>query len=94
MTGNNGAARAAANGGARPDRSLPEALADHGIRLRSHRPGEHRTACPECAAGKHRRGDAALAVLVDDRGAAWTCHRCGWKGAAGSERGLGCRPDH
>jgi hypothetical protein len=56
-------------------------LTNHGIRLRDHRQGEHRTGCPRCAAGKHRRGDTALAVLVDDRGATWTCHRCGWKGA-------------
>jgi putative DNA primase/helicase len=91
MLSTKNAAHAAANGGARPDRSLP----DHGIHLRSHRPGEHRTACPECAASKHRPGDQALAVrIAADGSAVWTCHRCSWKGATGSERGLGCRPGH
>jgi putative DNA primase/helicase len=95
MLSTRNAAREAANGGARPDRSLPEALADHGIRLRSHRPGEHRTACPRCAASKRRPGDQALAARIDpDGNAIWTCHRCGWNGATGSERGLGCRPGH
>jgi putative DNA primase/helicase len=57
-------------------------LSDRGIHLRHHRLGEHRTACPQCAASKHRRGDTALAVRIDADGTAcWTCHRCGWRGA-------------
>lgn len=57
------------------------ALADHGIRLRTERPGQHRAACPRCAEEKARTGDTALAVRIDDRGATWHCHRCGWKGS-------------
>lgn len=63
--------------------SAPEALADVGIHLKRETRGEHRTACPECDRGKK---DTALAVLIDDRGATWLCHRCGWKGAIGPER--------
>jgi hypothetical protein len=86
MAKDNGAAREAANGGARPS------LADHGIHLRTHRPGEHRTACPECAAGKHRPGDTALAVRVDaDGSAVWCCFRCNWTGATGAEQDPGRR---
>jgi putative DNA primase/helicase len=56
------------------------ALAQLGIRLRDHRPGKHRTACPECAKAKHRRGDTTLAVRLDDTGATWLCFRCGTTG--------------
>lgn len=64
----------------------PATLADAGIRLRDHRQGEHRTACPACARSKARPRDDALAVLIDDRGATWLCHRCEWAGALGSDR--------
>src|SRR4051794_14314875 len=51
------------------------------LHFRDNRPGERRTACPECARAKHRPRDSALAVKVDvDGSAVWTCHRCGWKG--------------
>lgn len=59
------------------------ALADVGIVLRRETVGEHRAACPHCAAEKPRRGDDALAVKIEPQGSAtWICHRCGWKGAA------------
>lgn len=54
-------------------------LADQGIFLRQYVPGERRAPCPRCLRGKQ---DDALAVKVDDRGACWACHRCGWRGAA------------
>ena len=60
------------------------------IHLRDERPGEHRTACPECAGAKIRPGDDALAVKIDPDGSStWVCHRCGWTGglpAPGRER--------
>ena len=62
------------------------ALSDVGIRLKQWSVGEHRTACPECAETKARPRDDALAVKIDDLGAVWTCHRCGWKGAVGPVR--------
>jgi putative DNA primase/helicase len=69
-------------------------LADHGIRLRREQPGEHRTACPECARTKHRPRDDALAVKVEpDGGATWVCHRCGWRGALGGASDRGRRDD-
>src|SRR4051812_6994260 len=55
-------------------------LADHGIRLRQERPGEHRAPCPECARSKARPHDDALAILIDAAGTAWLCHRCSWSG--------------
>jgi putative DNA primase/helicase len=77
------AAARAENGSARLS------LTDHGIWLRDHRQGEHRTACPECAKAKRRSSDTALAVRVDPDGdAVWICHRCGW---AGGIRPLGDR---
>src|SRR3954452_6379139 len=61
--------------------TVMSALANHGIRLRDERPGEHRTTCPRCAEAKHRPRDDALAVKLElDGGATWHCHRCGWKG--------------
>lgn len=40
-------------------------------------PGEHRAKCPECPPNKR----PSLAVKVDQDGATWVCHRCGFKGA-------------
>ena len=63
-------------------------LGDLGIRLRSSKPGEHRTACPECARTKSRPRDDALAVRIDHDGSAtWLCHRCGWKGSTQRQEG-------
>jgi DNA primase len=65
-------------------------LADQGIHLRRHEPGEHRAACPKC----NRKRDDALAVKIDDKGATWTCHRagCGWKGAVCDKRRAESKP--
>jgi hypothetical protein len=65
-------------GGAR--RSLPEALLEAGIRLKSQDHGQHRAACPECARSTTRRGDIALTVRLDGTGATWLCFRCNWTG--------------
>jgi hypothetical protein len=63
------------------------ALENHGIHLRSRRPGEHRTRCPRCARAKHRPSDDALAVRLDADGhAAWLCHRCRWTGGIHAPR--------
>jgi putative DNA primase/helicase len=59
-------------------------LADHGIRLRHHKPGEDRAPCPECDRGPK---DDALAVRIEGDGSAtWICHRCDWRGGIGPER--------
>ena len=39
--------------------------------------GEHRAKCPECPQNKR----PSLAVKIDQDGATWICHRCGFKGA-------------
>ena len=66
----------------RADKQL-EGLAERGIQLRDHRPGEHRAPCPSCERGPK---DDALAVRVeDDDGATWFCHRCGLKGGIRGE---------
>ena len=53
------------------------ALEERGIRLEQYQHGEHRASCPECDRGPK---DDALAVRMDDDGATWLCHRCGWSG--------------
>jgi putative DNA primase/helicase len=61
-------------------------LTAHGIRLRHHRPGEHRTACPQCAQVKSRRQDDALAVRFDPDGSmVCYCHRCNWRARTGGQ---------
>jgi putative DNA primase/helicase len=86
MAHDTSAARVAANGGARPS------LTDYGIHLRAHRPGEHRTRCPQCARAKPRPGDTALAVRIDPDGSAvWFCHRCRWTGGIDPDGGPGWR---
>jgi putative DNA primase/helicase len=60
---------------------IRDLLADRGIVLRHHGPGEHRAPCPWCDRGPR---DDALAVRIDEDGACWHCHRCGENGAAGN----------
>jgi putative DNA primase/helicase len=57
---------------------IRDLLADRGIVLRHHEPGQHRAPCPWCDKGPR---DDALAVRIDADGACWHCHRCGEKGA-------------
>lgn len=59
--------------------TLLDRLHDVGIRLRDPHDGENRARCPECDKGPN---DDALAVLIAADRACWTCHRCGWHGAA------------
>ena len=69
-----------ANGDARPSDSLPEALRQAGIDLKSHKDGQHRARCPYCDRGKQRPDDIPLTVRLDGTGATFYCFRCGWKG--------------
>src|SRR4051794_13610569 len=81
------------DGGARPD--LHGELAGNDIFLRTLTPGEHRAPCPECARGKPRPHDDALAVRIENDGhATWLCHRCQWSGCTRSAaaRDTGFRP--
>jgi hypothetical protein len=60
--------------------SFGDALRRAGIGPRHTRPGTQRLACPQCAQAKHRPRDDALALLIEDSGATWLCHRCGFRG--------------
>lgn len=56
-------------------------LLDHGIRLKSIRPGrnEH-ILCPRCEGGSSREKSLSVTIDADGQGATWICHRgsCGW----------------
>lgn len=72
--------------------SLAEALANHGIRLKSYAVGDHYTTCPGCSAG--RKGPhqklPCLGVKIDgEGGAVWNCNHCNkFKGNIPSRRGF------
>lgn len=69
------------------NRDILQALANAGVRLRDHRPGQHRAPCPRCDRGPR---DDALAVLIEPYGGGtWTCHRCGWAGGCRGETATG-----
>jgi twinkle protein len=57
-------------------------LDNRGIRLRDTRPGDHRTTCPNCSAGRKKKTDPCLSVTVDPSGAdaVWNCWHCEWHG--------------
>lgn len=57
-------------------RSARELLNAEGVSLKSYAEGEHRAPCPKCAIIKHRAGDDALAVKIDEKGFQLKCHRC------------------
>nr|WMC97932.1 toprim domain-containing protein [Aminobacter aminovorans] len=66
------------------------ALAEHGIRLRDHKTGNHKTTCPNCSSTRRKKTDQCLSVTIENDGrAVWNCHHCGWSGGAGGE---GYRP--
>ena len=64
-----------------PAQSLPDLMAEAGIRLKGFQTGRtQHVICPRCSGGKTR--EISLSVTVDDDGlgARWICHRgsCGW----------------
>lgn len=60
--------------------SLPDLLAEAGIRLKRIAPGytEH-VVCPKCEGGRSREKSLSVTIDADGHGAAWVCHRgtCG-----------------
>jgi twinkle protein len=67
-------------------------LAEHGIRLRDARAGNHKVICPNCSHSRRKKNDPCLSVTIEADGrAVWNCHHCQWTGATGSE---GFRPAH
>jgi twinkle protein len=58
-------------------------LVAQGIDLKQSSPGQHYVPCPRCSkqrkAGHQNR--PCLSVKIDEDGAVWNCHHCGWKGS-------------
>ena len=59
---------------------LRDKLSAGGIRLPAYGEGNHKTTCPQCSRQRHNKFDPCLSVKIDERGAAWNCHHCGWSG--------------
>jgi predicted nucleic acid-binding Zn ribbon protein len=61
----------------------------HGIKLRTHRPGQYYTTCPQCSAKrskKHQR-TKCLGVKIEANGRViWHCNHCDWSGPEKPER--------
>lgn len=56
-------------------------LIEHGIKLRRHAVGHHKTTCPKCSHQRKNKNDQCLSVKIDnDGGAVWKCHHCDFKG--------------
>lgn len=62
--------------------NLWDQLGEEGIRLRRYTEGEHKTTCPKCSNARKNKADPCLSVKIDDKGATWNCHHCGWQGGA------------
>jgi Protein of unknown function (DUF3631) len=64
-------------------------LHGHGIKLRSHRPGQHYTTCPECSAtrSKAHQRTKCLGVKIEANGRViFHCNHCNWSGPKKPER--------
>jgi hypothetical protein len=66
-----------------------ELLATAGIPLKSTRPGNHYTTCPQCSAKRSKAHQSlkVLGVKIDERGATWHCNHCGWSGPQKGNKG-------
>lgn len=58
--------------------NLAEKLAEQGIRLPNHDLGSRKILCPQCSHIRRKKNDPCLSVTVDESGATWCCHNCGW----------------
>lgn len=43
--------------------------------------GNYRTICPECSHSRSKQSEPCLSVTVDQNGAVYNCHHCGWSGS-------------
>ena len=61
---------------------LAAKLADHGIRPKSFREGDHKLRCPQCSDTRKNKSDPCLSLKIDtEGGATWNCHNgCGFQG--------------
>lgn len=59
-------------------------LLQHGIKLKNHNVGAHKTTCPRCSHTRKDKKDPCLWVNIKEANLAmWKCHNCVWTGAAG-----------
>jgi len=61
----------------------------HGIKLRTHRPGQHYTTCPQCSANRSKKDQQTkcLGVKIEANGRViWHCNHCDWSGPEKPER--------
>ena len=66
---------------------IAAALADHGIKLRNHAPGDYKSLCPWCSHTRKNKRDLCLSVtLKEDGTGVFKCHNCGESGRLGPER--------
>jgi len=72
--------------------TLADKLLEHGIRLPSYAEGNAKVICPECSHKRRHRQDPCLSVTIDDEGAVWKCHHCGWSGCVSEETERQRRP--
>lgn len=62
-------------------------IASTGIRLRTTRPGSHKTLCPRCSASRQHADDYCLSVTVHSpQDVVWKCHNCAWAGGTATQR--------
>jgi RecA-family ATPase len=59
-----------------------ELLNANGIYLKSYQPGERSTICPQCSHTRVKKKVKCLGVLIDNDGACWKCHHCGYSGGS------------
>ena len=72
---------------------IAAALADHGIKLRSHAPGDHKTLGPWCSHTRKNKRDQCLSVTLSaDGSGVYKCHHCEASGRLGPERDDQSRP--
>ena len=57
-----------------------ELLTANGIHLKNYNPGNHTSVCPKCSHDRKKKRTKCLSIRIDDDGACWHCHHCGWIG--------------
>lgn len=77
----------------RRGQDLVEALAEHGIRLKDYKVGNHYSTCPKCSHTRRKKNALCLSVYIDEEGGStWNCKHCGWVDNVPSRSGP--RPEH
>jgi hypothetical protein len=83
------AAAAGNRAGVRIMNEVEKILHAHGIKLRTHRPGQHYTTCPQCSAkrSKAHQRTKCLGVKIEANGRViFHCNHCDWSGPKKPER--------